>query len=338
MSRVLVTGGAGYIGSVVADALLRCGHTVVVFDSLIKGRREALRPGTAFVHAELEDTAALTHCLIHYRIDAVVHMAAHSLVGESVFHPAKYYRNNFVVGIQLLDAMRECGVSSIVFSSTAAVYGNPRKQPIDESDPLEPTNPYGETKLAFERALAWYGRAYGLRHISLRYFNAAGAVDDLGERHEPETHLIPLVLSVAAGDAPSITIHGDDYATEDGTCIRDYVHVADIASAHVLALEALAERSTYPAVFNLGCGGTGFSVREVLESARRVTGRDIPEVIGPRRPGDPARLVANSALAVAELHWHPAHQSLDAIVGSAWQWMTSHRPLVNQHTQTMHRR
>jgi UDP-glucose 4-epimerase len=323
MSRVLVTGGAGYIGSVVADALLCFGHEVVVFDSLIKGRREALRPGAAFVHAELEDTGALTHCLIQYRIDAVVHMAAHSLVGESVPHPAKYYRNNFVVGIQLLDAMRECGVTSIVFSSTAAVYGNPDKQPIDESDSLMPTNPYGETKLAFERTLAWYGRAYALRHISLRYFNAAGAVGDLGEAHDPETHLIPLVLSVAAAEAPSVTIYGDDYGTKDGTCVRDYVHVADIASAHVLALQALADHSQpLPPVFNIGCGGTGYSVREVVDTAERITGHKIPVTLGPRRQGDPAILVANPAKIIAELGWHPAHQSLDAIIGSAWDWMT----------------
>jgi UDP-glucose 4-epimerase len=222
--------------------------------------------------------------------------------------------------MQLLDVMRECGVASIVFSSTAAVYGNALKHPIDETDPLAPTNPYGETKLAFERALAWYGHAYGLRHISLRYFNAAGAVGDLGERHDPETHLVPLVLSVAAGDAPSITIYGDDYPTKDGTCVRDYVHVADIASAHVLALEALADGSkSYSSVFNIGCGG-GYSVREVVETAERVTGCRVLISPGSRRPGDPATLVANPARIIAELGWHAAYHSLDAIVSSAWEW------------------
>jgi UDP-glucose 4-epimerase len=326
MSRVLVTGGAGYIGSVVADALLRSGHDVVVFDSLIKGHREALRPGAVFVHGELEHAAALRRCLTEHRIEAVVHLAAHSLVGESVSEPSKYYRNNLVVGLQLLDVMRECGVSSIVFSSTAAVYGSALKQPIDETDPLVPTNPYGETKLALERALEWYGQAYGLRHISLRYFNAAGAIGDLGERHDPETHLVPLVLRVAAGEAPHITIYGNDYPTKDGTCVRDYVHVADIATAHVLALEALADGSkSYSSVFNIGCGGGGYSVRDVIESAERITGCRIPISFGSRRPGDPATLVANPARIIAELGWQAAQQSLDAILSSAWEWKTTHQ-------------
>jgi UDP-glucose 4-epimerase len=244
-------------------------------------------------------------------------MAADSLVGESVQDPAKYYRNNVVAGLALLDAMRAQGVRSLVFSSTAAVYGEPAKQPIEERDPTEPTNPYGATKLAFEHALHWYGAAYGLRSISLRYFNAAGATPFCRERHDPETHLIPLVLQAALGRIRELTVFGDDYPTPDGTCIRDYIHVSDLARAHVLALEALT-RGHQGGAYNLGCGGSGYSVKQVIDVARSVCGRDIPMRIGARRPGDPAVLVASSERIMRDLAWTPRLQDLRAIVSSAW--------------------
>ncbi|WP_225410375.1 UDP-glucose 4-epimerase GalE [Stigmatella hybrida] len=318
--RVMVTGGAGYIGSVVTEELLKGGDEAVVYDSLYKGHREAVVEGATFVKGDLLDTAFLRDTLVKHRIEAVVHMAADSLVGESVKEPAKYFRNNVLGGLSLLDAMREAKVSSLVFSSTAAVYGEPAKQPIEESDPTEPTNPYGETKLAFERALRWYEGAYGVRFVSLRYFNAAGATERCGERHHPETHLIPLVLQAAAGERPDITVFGDDYATPDGTCVRDYIHVVDLAQAHVLALHALAKGHP-SAIYNLGCGGEGYSVKQVIDCARRVTQRDIPVRMGARRPGDPAVLIASSSRIMRELGWRPQQQELEAIVASAWRWM-----------------
>jgi UDP-glucose 4-epimerase len=319
--RVLVTGGAGYIGSVVVEELLRDGHAVVVYDSLAKGHRGAVAPEAAFVEGDLRDGDRLRAALRGHAVEAVVHMAADSLVGESVQDPAKYYRNNVGAGLALLDAMRDVGVARLVFSSTAAVYGEPAKQPIEESDPTAPTNPYGETKLAFERALAWYAPAYGLRYASLRYFNAAGATARCGEVHSPETHLIPLVLQAAAGQQPHVTVFGEDYPTRDGTCVRDYIHVVDLARAHVLALGILDERS---AIYNLGCGGEGYSVREVIETARGVTGREVPLRMGPRRAGDPAVLIASSDRIKRELGWRPAHQDLRAIVASAWAWLQAH--------------
>ncbi len=318
--RVLVTGGAGYIGSVVTEALLAGGHEVVVYDNLSHGHRDAVPEGVPFVHADLLDAAALRNAFQTFRVEAVVHMAADSLVGESTTNPGKYYRNNVQGGLALLEAMRAAGVQPLVFSSSAAVYGEPAKQPIAESDVTAPSNPYGETKLALERAFPWYERAHGLRAVSLRYFNAAGATDRSGERHDPETHLIPLVLQVAAGRRPHITIFGDDYPTHDGTCVRDYIHVIDLAAAHVLALHHLAGVGA-PAAYNLGCGGAGYTVRDVIEVARRVTGHDIPVTIGPRRPGDPAILIATSDRITRDLDWHPRHQSLDDIIASAWSWM-----------------
>jgi UDP-glucose 4-epimerase len=319
--RVLVTGGAGYIGSVVVEELLRDGHAVVVYDSLYKGHRGAVAPDAAFVQGDLLDGDTLRAALREHAVEAVVHMAADSLVGESVADPAKYYRNNVVAGLALLDAMRECSVPRLVFSSTAAVYGEPAKQPIEETDPTAPTNPYGDTKLAFERALGWYEGAYGLRYASLRYFNAAGATERNGEVHSPETHLIPLVLQAAAGRLPEVTVFGDDYPTRDGTCVRDYIHVVDLARAHVLALGILDQRS---AIYNLGCGGDGYTVREVIDTACAVTGREIPVRLGPRRAGDPAVLIASSDRIRAELGWRPARQDLREIVASAWQWMEAH--------------
>jgi UDP-glucose 4-epimerase len=249
-------------------------------------------------------------------------MAASSLVGESVEKPAKYYQNNVVAGLVLLDAMRDCGVSRIVFSSTAATYGEPEKQPIVESDPTNPTNPYGESKLTFERAMNWYERAYGLRYASLRYFNAAGASEKCGEDHDPETHIIPITLQAATGKRPHVEIFGDDYPTADGTCIRDYIHVIDLARAHILALDVLSERS---AIYNLGCGGDGYSVRDVIETAKRVTGKEIPVRMGPRRAGDPAVLIASSDKIKSELGWQPQFQDLGVIIESAWKWMADQR-------------
>jgi len=315
--RVLVTGGAGYIGSAVVEVLLAEGHEVVVYDNLAKGHRDAVPPEARLVEGDILDTDRLRDTLSAGRAEAVVHMAADSLVGESVQQPGKYYRTNVGGGLSLLEAMRASGTPRIVFSSTAAVYGEPEKQPIEETDPLRPTNPYGESKLAFERALHWHEGAHGIRYASLRYFNAAGATERCGEDHDPETHLIPLVLRAAAGTGPAVTVFGDDWPTPDGTCIRDYIHVLDLAGAHVLALSILDERS---AIYNLGCGGAGYSVRQVLDTARRVTGRDIPFAMGPRRPGDPAVLVASSDRIRADLGWQPRHQDLGAIVESAWRF------------------
>ena len=324
--RVLVTGGAGYIGSVVAEELVRDGHEVVVYDSLYKGHRDAVPEGAAFVHADLMDAAVLSKTLQERRIEAVVHMAADSLVGESYANPAKYYRNNLQAGLVLLDAMREAGVGRLVFSSTVSIYGEPSKLPIEETSAMLPVNPYGDTKLAYERALRWYDAAYGIRSVCLRYFNAAGATEKLGERHNPETHLVPIVLQVAEGARPEVEVFGDDYPTRDGTCIRDYIHVQDLAKAHVLAVGALAGEGAQSAHYNLGCGGDGTTVREVIDAARRVTGRPIQVRVGPRRAGDPARLVASAERIERELGWRPEKPGIEAIVESAWRWMCSHPP------------
>ncbi len=319
--RVLVTGGAGYIGSVVTEELVNDGHEVVVYDNLVKGHRQAVVPGATFVEGDLLDAATLRQTLKDHRVEAVIHMAAYSLVGESCEQPSKYYQNNVVASLVLLDTMRECAVSRIVFSSTAATYGEPLSQPIYETAPNNPTNPYGESKLAFERAMHWHERAYGLKYVSLRYFNAAGASEKCGEDHDPESHIIPIALQAAAGKRSHVEIYGDDYPTPDGTCLRDYIHVIDLARAHILALDAMSEGSR---TYNLGCGGEGYSVREVIETARQVTGKDIPVRIGPRRPGDPAILIASSDKIKSELGWQPRFQDLRVIVESAWRWMLAH--------------
>jgi UDP-glucose 4-epimerase len=319
--RVLVTGGAGYIGSVVTEQLIGDGHEVVVYDNLSKGHRDAVVQGAELVEGDLADTEKLNETLTGRRIEAVIHMAASSLVGESVERPNKYYHNNVSNGLVLLDAMLACDVKRLVFSSTAAVYGQPEAQPIEESASSNPTNPYGETKLAFEHAMKWFDRAFGLRYASLRYFNAAGATANCGEDHDPETHIIPITLQAAAGKRSHVEIYGDDYPTPDGTCIRDYIHVIDLARAHIQALAALSDGSR---IYNLGCGGAGYSVKEVIDTAQRVTGREIPTKFGPRRAGDPAILVASSDRIKSELGWQPQFQDLELIVDSAWRWIQDH--------------
>ncbi|HEV2763820.1 MAG TPA: UDP-glucose 4-epimerase GalE, partial [Pyrinomonadaceae bacterium] len=309
--RILVTGGAGYIGSVVTEELLAAGHEVVVYDNLSKGHRAAVHPDARFVRGDLMEGDLLRQTFKEQGTEAVIHMAADALVGESVTNPSKYYRNNFVAGLSLLDAMRDAGVPRIVFSSTCATYGEPERVPMDEELPTNPLNPYGQSKLAFEGALKWYGKAYGMHYVALRYFNAAGATARFGEQHDPESHIIPIVLQAAAGRRTHVEIYGDDYPTRDGTCIRDYIHIVDLARAHILALSILDERS---AIYNLGCGGDGYTVKEVIDTAREVTGRDIQVRVGPRRPGDPAALVATSDKIKRELGWQPRFQDLRKII------------------------
>jgi UDP-glucose 4-epimerase len=316
--RILVTGGAGYIGSVAAELLLDRGHQVVVFDNLIKGHRGAVDPRAHFVEGDLADQALLEETLREHGINAVMHFAAHSLVGESMEDPGKYFANNVCTGLTLAEAMTRTGIRMLVFSSTAATYGMPETDIIHESDPQSPINPYGESKLMYERMLRWYDEIHGLKYVSLRYFNAAGATEKFGEEHDPETHIIPIVLQVALGQRPSVQIYGSDYPTPDGTAVRDYIHVVDLAEAHVLALEWLAQGKESQ-VFNLG-NGTGFSVQQVVEVAREVTGHEIPAQVGPRRPGDPPVLVASSEEITKKLGWKPRYPQLADIIQTAWDW------------------
>jgi len=319
---VLVTGGAGYIGSHAAKMLHRTGYRVVVFDNLVAGHREAVKYGE-LVEGDITDVAAVRDALSRYRINAVMHFAAFLDVGESVRSPAKYYRNNVVGALSVLEAMVAEHVHTFVFSSTCATYGEPIETPIAETHPQQPINSYGETKLVVERALVHFERAYGLRSIALRYFNAAGADPDgeIGEDHAPEIHLIPRAIQAAVG-GPELQIFGDDYPTPDGTCLRDYVHVWDLADAHVKALESLVATG-HSAAYNLGTGEP-HSVRQVIEAVERVTGRRVPWTLGPRRPGDPAALYAAAHKARAELRWTPRFPGLDAIVQTAWAWHRSH--------------
>lgn len=319
MKHVLVTGGAGYIGSHACKALAAAGYLPVTFDNLVYGHRWAVRWGP-FVHGDVLDRAALDAAMRAWQPVAVMHFAAFAYVGESVDNPGRYYRNNVAGSLNLLEAMRDVRVPHLVFSSTCATYGVPRAVPIAEDHPQAPINPYGASKLMVERMLQDFDAAHGLRSVSLRYFNAAGAdpEGETGESHDPETHLIPLVLDAAAGSRPHITVYGDDHPTQDGTCIRDYIHVSDLAQAHVLSLQAL-EAGAATTAYNLG-NGRGFSVREVIDAARRVTGRDIPVVIGPRRAGDPPELVGDATRARSELGWVPQHADLDEIVRTAWAW------------------
>ena len=321
--NILVVGGAGYIGSHAARALDSAGHTVSVFDNLELGHRESVPEGSLLV-GDLGDPAALERALRERSIDLVMHFAAYASVPESVADPARYYRNNVVGGLNLLDAMRACSVRRMVFSSTCAVYGVPEALPMTEATPTRPINPYGFTKLAFERAMSDYAEAFGLGFIALRYFNACGAASDasIGEDHAPETHLIPIVLQVALGQRESVSVFGSDYPTPDGTCVRDYIHVEDLADAHVRAIDGIEPGRGK--IYNVGTG-EGFSVREVIESCRRVTGKPIPAVEKPRRAGDPPALVASSALIRRDLGWSPRFTTIDAIVASAWAWH-SRRP------------
>jgi UDP-glucose 4-epimerase len=324
--RILVTGGAGYVGSVSVEALLAAGHDVAVLDDLSTGHAAAVAEGARLEVATYADEEGLLDLLDAGRFEAILHCAARSLVGESITDPSRYYRDNVAGGVALLEAARQVGVGRIVFSSTAAVYGVPESTPIEEDAPLRPINTYGETKRTFEGALAAYGAAYGVRSVSLRYFNVAGASELNGEVHDPETHLIPNVLRAADGTGDPVTVFGDDYPTPDGSCIRDYIHVADLGDAHLLALEATApedDRTASPLVVNLGSGG-GFSVREVLAAAETVVGRAIPFSIGERREGDPPVLVASAERARAVLGWEPTRSTLDEMIGSAWSWRQRH--------------
>jgi len=313
----LVTGGAGYIGGTAALRLVSAGHNVLIYDNFCHSRRDLVPAGTRLIEGDIADRDRLERIFHEEKIDGVMHFAALIEAGESMKHPEIYFRNSTASTLSLLEAMLGAGVNRLVFSSTAAVYGEPERTPIEETAPLAPTNAYGESKLLVEQMLIWINRIHGLRYASLRYFNVAGAVEGRGEAHEPESHLIPLILDVALGRRQSIKIFGQDYPTPDGTCIRDYVHVGDLADAHLLAFEALATRSRL--IYNLG-NGKGFSVREVIESARRVTGHAIPVVEEPRRPGDPAVLVASSKKIIDELDWKPQYSALDDIVRSAWVW------------------
>ena len=316
---ILVTGGAGYVGSHACKALAKAGHRPVVYDNLSRGHREAVRWGP-LVEGDLHDCGRLTAALREHRIDAVLHFAAFAYVGESVTDPERYYRNNVGGTLSLLAAMREAAVDRLVFSSTCAVYGVPESVPIRETTPKAPLNPYGETKLAIERALHWFGEGYGLRWMALRYFNAAGADPDgeIGEDHDPETHLIPLVLRAALGTGKPVGIFGTDYPTPDGTAIRDYIHVTDLADAHLRALDRLGSGDRGGAL-NLGTGG-GCSVREVIAAVERVAGREVPSQEAARRPGDPPELVADPSLARTRLGWRPAHSDLDTIIRTALAW------------------
>ncbi len=321
--RILVVGGAGYVGSTSSETFIAAGHAVTVYDNLSTGYRDAVIPGARLVVGDIHDAAQVERVLRDERVDAVLHCAARSLVGESMADPGLYYHSNVAGGVALLEAMKHAGVTRLVYSSTAAVYGEPRRVPIAEADRTEPINPYGATKLAFEGAMRWFAAAHDFRAISLRYFNVAGATQRNGEDHEPETHLIPLVLRVAAGEASHVQIYGQDYATPDGTCIRDFIHVRDLGKAHLLALEATGEGDPSLEIYNLG-SAAGFSVREVVEAARKVTGRAIPARVVKRRVGDPPVLVASSRRARRELGWQQQHSKLEEMLGDAWTWRLAH--------------
>jgi len=312
--KILVVGGAGYIGSICVELLLDEGHEVIVFDNLEEGHRRAVDSRAKFIEGDLAEREKIKATLSDTHADAVMHFAANALVGESMQDPSKYFRNNISNGVNLLDAMVTAGVKRIVFSSTCAIFGVPERLPIDETTQAHPINPYGESKLAFEKILRWYDQIHGLKFVSLRYFNAAGASEKFGEDHRRETHLIPNVLKVALSLKPHVEIYGTDYETPDSTCVRDYIHIIDLVRAHILALEA-----TESAFYNLGTGG-GSSVRQVIDACRKITGRKINTIEKPRRPGDPPRLIASSEKIEAKLGWRPQFQSLDAIIESAWRW------------------
>ena len=321
---ILVLGGAGYIGSHTVYELIDAGRDVVVVDNLLTGFRQAVHPKARFYQADIRDRAAMDKVFEAEDIEGVVHFAASSQVGESMTDPLKYYDNNLYGTTVLLQSMVAHGVKKIVFSSTAATYGEPESVPILESDKTQPTNCYGETKLAMERMMSWVSRAHGLKYVALRYFNACGAhiSGAIGEAHDPETHLVPIILQVPNGKRDHVSIFGDDYPTKDGTCVRDYIHVSDLAQAHVLALDYLLKGGDNN-VFNLG-NGVGFTVKEVIDTARAVTGHPIPAQVSPRRAGDPAQLIASSAKAVEVLGWKPRYNDLSTIISTAWKWHQSH--------------
>jgi UDP-glucose 4-epimerase len=320
--KVLVTGGAGYIGSITVEHLVELGAEVTVFDNLVQGHREAVHPRATFVLGDLADRDAIERALVDSGADSVIHFAAHSLVGESMQQPMKYLRDNVMCGLNLMEAMAARGVGQCILSSTANLFAEPARVPIAEDEGIVPGSPYGESKHLLERALVWMERIYGLRSISLRYFNACGATQERGEHHHPEVHLIPLILQVALGQRSHITVFGDDYPTPDGTCIRDYVHVSDLATAHVAALRSL--RAGGPSCsYNLG-SGRGHSIKEILAAARDVTGHPIPAEIGPRRPGDPAVLIASSAAIERDLGWRRQFDDVREILATAWAWHRAH--------------
>ncbi len=322
--RILVAGGAGYIGSIVVEQLVAQGHEVTVLDNLSKGHRAAVHPQARFVEGDVRSLDSLRAVLSAQPVEAVMHFCASSLVGESVEKPLEYYENNIVGGLNLVRAMSECGVKQLIFSSTAATYGEPEEIPLLETSPVHPTSPYGETKLAFERLLHWAARAHGLRYISLRYFNACGASEKYGEDHHPETHLIPIVLQVPLGKRQKVAVFGQDYPTRDGSCVRDYIHVLDLAQAHILALKALAADSALQEkIYNLG-NGEGYTVLEVIKAAEAVVGQSIAYEPAARRPGDPAVLIASAEAIRRELGWQPEHSELESIIRSAWQWHQRH--------------
>lgn len=316
--NVFVTGGAGYIGSVCVEELLNAGHTVTVFDNLSEGHRTAVDSRARFIEGDFNDRPSIHVAMQAVLPEAVIHFAAHALVGESMTNPSKYFRNNVAGGINLLDACVATGVRKFVFSSTCATYGTPERMPMDESLPQRPVNPYGESKLMFEQVLKWYRQLHGLDFVAFRYFNAAGASQQFGEHHRIETHLIPNVLRVALGQKPQVEVFGTDYPTPDGTCIRDYIHIVDLAQAHILALAP--GKSGF---FNLG-NGEGFSVRQVVAACEKITGRRIPVVDQPRRAGDPPRLVAAAGKAIHELGWKPRYPQLEQIISTAWSWHERH--------------
>jgi UDP-glucose 4-epimerase len=316
--KILVTGGAGYVGSICVEELLQRGHDVIVFDNLSEGHRIAIDPRATFIQGDLNDSKSVSLAINTSKPDAVMHLAASAIVAESMQNPYKYFHNNVCGGLNLLNAMIENGVRRLVFSSTCATFGTPDRVPIDERTAQNPINPYGESKLMFERILRWFDQIHGLTFVVLRYFNVAGATEKCGEHHRTETHLIPRVLQVALGRLPHAEIYGTDFPTPDGTCIRDYIHVQDLASAHILALSA--ERSGF---YNLGTGG-GTSVREVINACRKITGHAIPTIERPRRAGDPARLIASSERAMESLGWKPLFANIETIVESAWRWHLAH--------------
>lgn len=318
---ILVTGGAGYIGSIVVEQLAEAGESVIVYDNLYQGHKEAVHPNAKLIVGDLADTGALNKTFADHQIEAIMHFASYTLVGESVAHPFMYLGDNITNGLNLLRAATGAGVKRFILSSTANLFDDPEQMPISEKERIVPGSPYGESKFILERMLYWLDKTKGLKYAALRYFNAAGATPERGEDHDPETHIIPLILQVALGQRQKFVIFGNDYPTPDGTCIRDYIHVLDLAQAHILALKALQDGPSR--TYNLG-NGKGYSINEVINTARQITGHPIPTEVGARRPGDPATLIASSEAIRRELGWQPKHSDLETIIGDAWRWFQKH--------------